>query len=80
MKEKVKAPWYEFYKGVRRHLNYPEYSIYKQLELAGIKYPKFIALNYFKHKLTFKELLEEIDVCARALKKLGIKKKDKVTI
>ena len=39
MKEKVKAPWYEFYKGVRRHLNYPEYSIYKQLELAGIKYP-----------------------------------------
>ena len=80
MKENIKAPWYEFYKGVRRHLDYPEYSIYKQLEIAGIKYPKFIALNYFKHKLTFKELLEEIDTCARALKKLGIKKKDKVTI
>ena len=63
MKENIKAPWYEFYKGVRRHLDYPEYSIYKQLEIAGIKYPKFIALNYFNHKLTFKEVLDAMKEC-----------------
>ena len=29
---KVKTPWYNFYDGVKAHLDYPDYSVYKMFE------------------------------------------------
>ena len=29
--EKLNAPWYELYKNERKHLNYPNYSVYEHL-------------------------------------------------
>jgi long-chain acyl-CoA synthetase len=79
-KKKVKTPWYDLYNGVRKHLDYPDHSLYEQLRLTCLKYPNYTAYNYFGKKSTFKNLISKIDECARALKVYGIKKKDKVTI
>lgn len=79
-KTEIKTPWYDLYKGVRAHLDYPNHSLYEQLKEACIKYPKMVAYNYFGKTSNFKDLLFKIDECARALKAYGIKKKDKVTI
>lgn len=79
-KTEVKTPWYDLYKGIRPHLDYPNHSLYEQLKTTCNKYPNYIAYNYFGNKASFKKLLKDIDECAKALRAYGIKKKDKVTI
>lgn len=79
-KTEIKTPWYDLYKGVRAHLDYPDYSLYEQLKITCNKYPKYTAYNYFGKTVSYNSLLKDIDECARALKAMGIKKKDKVTI
>lgn len=79
-KQEIKTPWYDSYKGIRKTLVYPKHSIYEQFKISCKKYPYYIAINYFGKKMTFTKLLEKVNECARSLKVLGIKKKDRVTI
>lgn len=79
-KIEVKTPWYDLYKGIKKHLDYPNHSLYEQLKITCRKYPKHTAYNYFGKTATFNSLLKDIDKCAMALKKMGVKKRDKVTI
>lgn len=81
MKEnEVKTPWYNFYDGVKTHLDYPNTSLYKILEDSILKHQKNISYNYYGTKRTYKEFSDEIDKCARAFRKLGVKNKDIVSI
>ena len=81
MKEnEVKTPWYNFYDGVKTHLDYPNTSLYKMLEDSILKHQKNISYNYYGTKRTYKEFSDEIDKCARAFRKLGVKNKDIVSI
>lgn len=77
---KVDTNWYKFYNGVSKHLEYPDISLYEMLEKSSYNRLNLIAYNYFGNKATFKELLGQIESCAKALKNLGVKEKDKVTI
>ena len=76
----VKTPWYDLYKGVRAHLEYPDHSLYEQLRNTCLRYPKYTAYNYFGKTADFKTLLSKIDECSRALKAIGVKKGDKITV
>ena len=80
MNNELNAPWYKHYYGVRKHLEYPNHSLYEQLKQTCQKYPNFIAFNYFGKKSTFKNVLSRVDECAKSLKKFGVEKKDVVTI
>lgn len=80
MAKKVKTPWYGFYDGVKEHLNYPNVSVYKLLETTANKHLDYISYNYFGNKKTYADFLEQIDECARALKAMGVKKGDKISI
>lgn len=80
MKKEINTPWYKSYYGIRKHIDYPDYGIYDQFQESCRKYPKFTAFNYFGKKSSFNEVLKHVDDCARALKSLGINKKDVVTI
>ena len=75
MAKRVKTPWYNFYDGVKEHLDYPNTSIYKLLETTANKHLDYISYNYFGNKKTY-----QIDLCARAFKALGVKKGDKISI
>ncbi len=63
-----------------RHLNYPECSLYEFLFQNAQQYQNSTALNYFNHKITYKQLLEKIDICASALTSIGVKSGDAVSI
>ena len=32
MKKEIKTPWYSYYDGVRKHLKYPDNSLYELIE------------------------------------------------
>ena len=46
MAKRVKTPWYNFYDGVKEHLDYPNTSIYKLLETTANKHLDYIRVNY----------------------------------
>lgn len=77
---KVKTPWYDFYDGVKPHLEYPDISIYNMLENSMKNRENYISYNYYGTKITYKEFIAQIDKCARALKSLGVKATEKVSI
>ena len=76
----VKTPWYDFYDGVKPHLEYPDISIYNMLENSMKNREDYISYNYYGTKKTYKEFIAQIDKCARALKSLGIKATERVSI
>lgn len=80
MNNNIKTPWYNFYDGVKEHLEYPDISVYKMLKKSSEKHPNYISYNYFGNKNTYKGFLSQIDECATAFKSLGVNTKDRVSI
>ena len=77
---KVKTPWKNSLDGVPMHLNYFEGSMYDRLAETAEKYPGYIAFDFMGRRTTYRQLLAEIERCAKALKTIGVRENDKVTI
>ena len=78
---KEEYPWYKLYKeGVPHHIDYPEGLLVDVVAETAIKHPNYIALEYYNSKITYKEFLEKIIECAKALKTLGVKEGDVFSI
>ena len=58
----------------------PEVSAYEYIYNKNKERPDNIALTYFNRKVTYKELFERIDECAKSLIKLGVKEGDIISI
>ena len=80
MSKKVSTPWYNYYNGIREHLEYPDFSIYKLIEFKASKHLNNISYNYYGNKVTYYEFLKQIDEAARAFKAIGIKRREIVSI
>ena len=76
----IKAPWLKYYGNTPAHLEYPDVTMCDLLEQAAEKYPRFVACEFMGNKLKYSELVKEIHRCARALRALGVKTGDRVTI
>ena len=63
-----------------KEIEYPEGSLYDSVYESSCKWPHNVALTYFSADVTYRELIKKIDRVARALKALGVKKGDRVTI
>ena len=79
-KLKVKTPWYSYYQTTKKHLEYPDFSLYKLIEYTSSRHLNNISYNYYGTKKTYHEFLKQIDEAARAFKQLGVKHKDIISI
>lgn len=79
-KEKYKYPWEKYYKKEQRNITIPDISLYEYLDKSSFGRNNAIAINYFGVKMTFRELLDKVDLCARALTSSGVRENDVVTI
>ena len=57
----------------------PKESIYQHMVKINKDHRDDIAIRYFKNKITYGKLLDDIDQCAAAFQALGVKKGDIVT-
>ena len=80
MSKSIKAPWRKFYDDEKSHLEYPDFSAYKLIEYTASKHLNNISYNYYGTKKTYYEFLKQIDEAARAMKAIGVKSKDVVSI
>ena len=80
MSKKINTPWYKFYGDEHEHLDYPDFSAYKLIEYTASKHLNNVSYNYYGNKKTYHEFLKQIDDTARALKAIGVKHSDVVSI
>lgn len=78
--DKLENPWDKYYDEDKRTIEVPDSSIYRYFERKAYAHEDLVALNYFGTKITYKELIKKIDICAKALKSQGVRKNDVVTI
>lgn len=79
-KKAIPAPWKKYYTKEELDIKIPNISMYEQVRLSSERYANYVAIEYLKKKITYKELISKIDKCARAFESLNIKKGDIVTI
>ncbi len=74
-------PWLKFYdKHVPEHIDYPKTTMYNAVKQTSEKYPESIAYDFMGYESSYKQMIEEIDQCAKALSNLGLKQGDRMTI
>ncbi len=65
---------------VPMHLEYFDGSMFEAVKAIADKYPKYIAFDFMGKSTTYEALVKEIETCAKALKTIGVRQGDKVTI
>ena len=73
-------PWLGYYNEKTRKIKFTDKTIYEYLKESVGQDKDYIALNYFGNKMSFNELFEKIENASKALRSLGVKKGDIVTI
>ena len=76
----AKTPWKDCMGDLPMHLDYFEGSMFEAVEAIAEKYPDYVAFDFMGKSTTYKKLVEEIKNCAKALKTIGVREGDKVTI
>ncbi|MFX1567132.1 MAG: AMP-binding protein [Promethearchaeota archaeon] len=74
-------PWLNFYdKHVPEHIDYLKSTIYNAVKQTAERYPESIAYDFMGYESTYRQMIEDIDQCAKALYNLGLKQGDRMTI
>ena len=76
----AKMPWKENTGGVPLVLDYFEGSMYEKVAGIAKKYPGYTAFDFQGRSTSYGEMLANINKCAKALRAIGIRENDKVTI
>ena len=76
----AKTPWAEHMGEVPMHLTYFEGSMYDKVAEIASMYPDSVAFDFMGKSTTYKTMLREIERCAKALRTIGVREGDKVTI
>ena len=76
---KEKHLWDKFYPKDKK-IVVPNMSLYEYIYSCNKDRQNNVALNYFNRKITYYELFNEIDLCARAMRSQGIREGDVVSV
>ncbi|MBQ9330571.1 MAG: AMP-binding protein [Oscillibacter sp.] len=76
----VKAPWKDHLGDVPMHLNYFEGSMFEAVANIALQYPDNVAFDFMGRPTTYRRLVAEVEKCAKALKTIGVREGDAVTI
>ena len=79
-RKKRNEPWLDYYSREERRIKFTKKSIYNFMHDSEVIDKDLIAINYFEHKITYREFFNSIDVVARGLREFGVKDGDIVTI
>jgi long-chain acyl-CoA synthetase len=73
-------PWFKFYGHVPETLDYPRITMYEAVMRTIERCPDAIAYDFLGTVSTYRQFGRDIDRCANALARLGLKKGDCITI
>ena len=76
----AKAPWLNNYGNIPHTLEYTDNSISDAVRYIASEYPEYVSYIFMGKKTKYKDFIADVDTCAKALKSIGIKEGDRVTI
>ena len=76
----AKTPWKDSMGDVPTHLDYFEGSMFEMVEQVAKQYPNQVAFDFMGKSTSYREMIAQIETCAKALKTIGIREGDRVTI
>ncbi|MBR2151935.1 MAG: AMP-binding protein [Clostridia bacterium] len=76
----AKTPWVDYLGDLPKSLDYFDGTMFEAVEKIAKEYPENIAFDFMGNSTTYKKLVSQIILCAKALKKMGIKEGDRVTV
>ena len=79
LKPSQQKPWLQFFTEEAKQAVLPKESIYEHMFKINHEHRSDIAIRYFKNKISYGKLLDDIDQAAAAFADLGVKKGDIVT-
>ena len=65
---------------VPMHIDYFEGSMFEMVEQIAKKYPDQVAFDFMGKPTTYRKMVQDIETCAKALKTIGVREGDRVTI
>lgn len=71
---------YGYIEKLPKEIKYFDGSMYEAVLRSAERYPNRTALEYFKMEISYKEMIKKINKAASAMKAIGVKKGDYVTI
>ena len=78
--KKNQRPWQKYYDKKEREVEIPDMSLYRYIRERNEYNMENIAISYFGTKITYRELFQKIDTCAKAMRSQGIRPGDVVSI
>ncbi len=76
----AKTPWATHLGDVPLHLDYFEGTMFEMVNAVAEKYPDYVAFDFMGKSTTYSKMCAQIKKCAMALKSIGIREGDHVTI
>lgn len=76
----AKMPWKDYVGDVPLHIDYFDGSMFEAVANIAKQYPNNVAFDFMGKSTTYRELVQSIERCAKALKTIGVRAGDKVTI
>lgn len=76
----TRAPWLKYYGDIPQTLEYFDGTMWELVESVAEKYPKNIAFDFMGSKTTYEDFVKEVELCARAMKAIGVREGDRITI
>ena len=76
----AKTPWETSMGDIPMHLDYFEGSMIEKVMEVASQYPNNVAFDFMGRHTTYRQMIKEVERCARALKTIGVRENDKVTI
>ena len=76
----AKTPWEPFMGEVPMHLDYFQGTMFEAVENVAREHPDFTAFTFMGKATSYRTLIKETERCARALRAVGVKEGDKLTI
>ena len=76
----AKTPWAGHLGGLPLHLDYFEGSMFDAVKKIADQYPDNVAFDFMGSPTSYRRLIQQVEQCAKALKTIGVREGDKVTI
>ena len=76
----IDKPWLKYYSEEALAMKAPECTVYRNIYDNNKNYPNDIAIRYFNKDISYGVLFEQIEICAKSLKQIGIKEGDCVNL
>lgn len=76
----IDKPWLKYYTQEDLSIKAPKCTIFQNIYDQNKDFPEDIAILYYGNKIRYKDMFSEVEVCAKALRQIGIQPGDCVTL